>query len=234
MCDEGDEPHPFNVFANWRRLSSCVEYDLSLRRKQLRDNGLRRLVGHLGRKEYASKKRKGQLRVLNLQRQGITRRGAGYLARWIASDPIESEDTKEMIDVERIPTAAANSIIINLEGNPIGPLGVKDLERAVSKARANGISVVIYGGGSTSDMPAGGKADHVIKLGPLIYTRKALEMKPWRLPVPLMERVLRKAKSWPLPFMTLQVVVAFFVGLVTGRISRLNLPYRIAILRQES
>ena len=233
LCDEGDEPRPFNVFANWRRLSSCVEYDLSLRRKQLGDNGVRRLAGHLGRKEYASDKWKGQLRVLNLQRQGITRRGAGYLARWIASDPIESEDVKELVDVERIPTAAANSIVINLEGNPIGPMGVKDLERAVSKARANGIKVTIFGGGSTSDAPEGGKADHVVKLGPLIYQRKALEMKPWRLPVPLMERLMAKAKSRPLPFMTLQVLIAFLIGLVVGRLSQWNLPYRIKIVRQD-
>mmetsp|Transcript_3618 Transcript_3618/g.6298 ORF Transcript_3618/g.6298 Transcript_3618/m.6298 type:complete len:298 (-) Transcript_3618:53-946(-) len=233
LCDEGDEPRPFNVFSNWRRLLSCVEYDLSLRRRQLGDNGVRRLVGHLGRREYASEEHKGQLRVLNLEGQGITRRGVGYLARWIASDPIESDDIKGLVDVERIPTAAANSIFINLEGNPIGPLGVKDLERAVSKARANGIKVVIIGGGSTSDIPEGGKADHVFKLGPLIYTRKALDMKPWRLPVPLRERLLAKAKSRPLPFVTLRVVLALFVGLVVGRISRWKLPYRIVILRRE-
>jgi len=233
LCDEGDEPRPFNVFANWRRLSSCVEYDLSLRRRQLGDTGVRRLVGHLGRREYASEKHKGQLRVLNLERQGITRRGAGYLARWIASDPLELGSTKGLVDVERIPTAAATSIFINLEGNAIGPLGVKDLERAVEKARVNGIKVVIIGGGSTSDMPEGGKAEHVIKLGPLVYTRKALEMKPWRLPVPLRERLVAKAKSQPLPFVTLQVVLAFFVGLAVGRISRWgDLPYRIVVLKR--
>lgn len=110
---------------------------------------------------------------------------------------------------------------------------MKDLERAVSKARANGIKMTIFGGGSTSDAPEGGKADHVFKLGPLIYQRKALEMKPWRLPVPSMERLVAKAKSRPLPFMTLQVLIAFLTGLVVGRLSHWNLPYRIKIVRQD-
>ena len=101
----------------------------------------------------------------------------------------------------------------------------------MSKARANGIKVTIFGGGSTSDAPEGDKADHVLKLGPLIYQRKALEMNPWRLPVPLMERLMAKFRSFP--FMTLHVLIAFLIGLVIGRLSQWNLPYRIKIVRQD-
>mmetsp|Transcript_1518 Transcript_1518/g.2064 ORF Transcript_1518/g.2064 Transcript_1518/m.2064 type:complete len:335 (-) Transcript_1518:238-1242(-) len=231
-CDEADEPKPWQPFSSWRRLSSCVEYDLSLRRTALGDNGVWRLVGHLGRKEYATKHRKGQLRVLNLERQQITRQGAGYLARWLSTDPIETEDN-DVVDVDRIPTAASRSLFINLEGNPIGPLGVKQLERAVDKAKLNGISVVIVGGGNSADVPAGGKADHVVKLGPIVYTRKSIDMPPWRLPVPFTQKVVKAAKNNSvLPIV--QALLIFVVGLAIGRTSSfITFPYSFALVRND-
>eukprot|EP00547_Thalassionema_nitzschioides_P001422 CAMPEP_0194203218 /NCGR_PEP_ID=MMETSP0156-20130528/3058_1 /TAXON_ID=33649 /ORGANISM="Thalassionema nitzschioides, Strain L26-B" /LENGTH=304 /DNA_ID=CAMNT_0038928925 /DNA_START=37 /DNA_END=948 /DNA_ORIENTATION=+ len=172
-CDESDEPKRFQVMG-WRRLSPCLELDLSLRKRPLGDNGVRRLVGLLSRKEYATHQdRRGQLKVLNLERQGITRQGAGYLARWLSADPIMNAEEEE-----RVPTAASPKLFLNLEGNPIGPQGVKQLERAVVKARLNGIAVVIIGGGSSTDKS--GTADHMVKLGPIVYTRKAMtDMPPW-------------------------------------------------------
>ena len=221
-CDESDEPVPWKPFhSGWRSLSSCVEYDLSLRRRPLGDKGVKRLVNLLGRREYAERGRRGQLRVLNLQRQGITRRGAGYLARWLSVDPIDPEDGESsglVLDVDRLPTAASRSIFINLEGNPIGLLGVKDLERAVDKARLNGIRVVIIGGGSPSDAverrrggQGGGGAHHMVKLGPIEYTRKSVEMPPWRLPVPMLKKFNERVRDNPI-LPSIKVLAVFFGG----------------------
>ena len=228
-CDETDEPVPWRLFhSGWRSLSSCVEYDLSLRRRPLGDNGVKRLVNLLGRKEYAQRGRRGQLRVLNLQRQRITRRGAGYLARWLSVDPLGPEEgnaTGSELDVDRLPTAAARSIFINLEGNPIGLLGVKDLERAVDKARLNGVRVVIIGGGSPSDAmerrrggQGGGGAAHVVKLGPIEYTHKSVEMPPWRLPVPIVRKFNERMRDNPLS-PSLKVLVVLLIGFAVGRLS---------------
>mmetsp|Transcript_2291 Transcript_2291/g.4877 ORF Transcript_2291/g.4877 Transcript_2291/m.4877 type:complete len:356 (+) Transcript_2291:50-1117(+) len=230
LCDEADEPRPWRLMSGWRSLSSCVEYDLSLRKNQLGDNGVRRLMNLLGRREYATRYRRGQLRLLNLERQGITRRGAGYIARWLAVDPLDAtndgdDDGADLVDVERLPTAAYRSIFINLEGNPIGPLGVKQLERAVEKARINGLRVVIVGGGSSSD--GSGRDEHVVRLGPIVYARKSVDMPPWRLPVPL----VRRLEVHPvLPF--LRVVIGFGVGFAVGRASNVvKFPYRVEIVR---
>jgi len=172
FCDETDEPNPgraiFHPFhSGWRSLASCVEYDLSLRRRPLGDEGVRRLVKLLSRREYATKDRMGKLRVLNLERQGITRRGAGYLARWLSVDPLERHDDDDndrdgdkndddLSDWARMPIAASRSLFINLKGNPIGLLGVRGLERAVETAKLNGVRVVVVGGGGarrTSSSP---------------------------------------------------------------------------------
>lgn len=248
-CDETDEPKLWKTLlfhSGWRSLSSCVEYDLSLRRHPLGDKGVRRLVFLLGRKEYATRQFRGvrQLRVLNLERQGITRRGAGYLARWLSVDPVKAtNDTADLVDVDRMPTAAFRSIYINLEGNPIGLLGVKDLERAVDKARMNGIRVVIVGGGSFSDDVLGGRSgrhptgavghEHVVKLGPIEYTRKSVEMPPWRLPVPILQKLnagVRAHRFLPL-FM---VVLVFCVGAAFGRTtSAITFPYRLVVVRSD-
>ncbi|EJK67859.1 hypothetical protein THAOC_11044, partial [Thalassiosira oceanica] len=158
------------------------------RRRPLGDNGVWRLVRRLTRKEYAYEHRQGKLKVLNLQRQGITRQGAGYIARWLSVGPIRDEKNRNLVDVERLPTAAHRNIFINLEGNPIGYLGVRDLERAVESARLNGIKVKVIGGGSVIDLSKRGGGflqASTIKLGPIEYTRRAVEMKPWRLPVVL-------------------------------------------------
>jgi len=220
--------------SGWRSLSSCVEYDLSLRRRLLGDKGVRRLVFLLGRKEYATRHRRGQLRVLNLERQGITRRGAGYLARWLSVDPVKAtNDTADLVDVDRMPTAAFRSIFINLEGNPIGLLGVKDLERAVDRARINGIRVVIVGGGSSSDdaLAARSGRQHVVKLGPIEYTRKSVEMPPWRLPVPILQKLNAAMRAHHF-LRSLTLVVIFCVGAAIGRMtSAITLPYRLAIVR---
>ena len=250
MCDETDEPKRWQRFdrlifnSEWRQLSSCVEYDLSLRKRQLGDHGVKRLVNLLERKEYATHEWSGRLRVLNLERQGITRRGAGYLARWIALDPNEvTNSTLDLVDVDRIPTAAFRSIYINLEGNPIGVLGVKDLERAVDKARLNGRMVVIVGGGSDSDnilAIKGGRGgqhvvghQHVVKLGPIEYTRKSVEMPPWRLPVPWHVKVRATATSRPI-LPSLIMLCVFGMGVAVGRLTYgMNyFPYRLAIVRR--
>lgn len=239
LCDETDEPKRW-LAQGWRRLSSCVEYDLSLRRRPLGDAGVKRLVNLLERKEYAARDRKRRLRVLNLERQGITRRGAGYLARWLSVGPIPADNSTAMVDVDRMPTAAHNSIMINLMGNPVGILGVKHLERAVEKARINGIKVVIVGGGSASDGVLGGKKgingvghEHVVKLGPIEYTRKSLEMPPWRLPVPWYQKWREKATSHPiLPGMA--VVLILGMGIGVGRAtSAMQVPYRLDIIRTD-
>lgn len=234
FCDETDEPKPWQLFSGWRSLSTCEEFDLSLRKNKLGDNGVKRLMNLLGRKEYANGKRRGKLRLLNLQRQGITRRGAGYISRWLSADPLEVDNAKitarYVVDVDRIPTAASTSIFINLEGNPIGLLGFKDLERAVDKARINGIKVVIVGGGSGT---ADGKLEtqHVVKVGPVTYHKTQVTMKPWRLPVPLIEKILGSDR----PFIRMvKVVVVFCLGFTAGRAtSMVRLPYRLAILRND-
>lgn len=219
-----------------------MEYDLSLRRKQLGDGGVLRLVSLLGRKEYATRHRRGKLRVLNLQHQGITRRGAGYLARWLSVDPIDVDDNDKEnaaleLDIDRLPTAAFRSIFINLEGNPIGLLGVKDLERAVDKARINGIRAVIVGGGSSSDTLAkkGVRTQHhVVKLGPIEYTRKSVEMPAWRLPVSALKRANNKLKDNPI-LPSLKGILMFVVGVLVGRVSvAVNLiPYRLSLVRSD-
>ena len=246
-CNENDEPKRWQRFdrllfnSEWRQLSSCVEYDLSLRKRQLGDHGIKRLVNLLERKEYATHEWSGKLRVLNLERQGITRRGAGYLARWIALDPIEvTNSTLDLLDVDRIPTAAFRSIYINLEGNPIDVLGIKDLERAVDKARRNGRMVVIVGGGSDSDnilaARRGGQHvvghQHVVKLGPIEYTRKSVEMPPWRLPIPWHVKVRATATSRPI-LPSLIMLCVFAIGVAVGRLTYgMNyFPYRLAIVR---
>ena len=232
ICDETDEPNLFNGgILGWRKLSSCVEYDLSLRRQPLGDKGVKKLVYLLQRKEYATDKRPRRLRVLNLQRQGITRRGAGYLARWLSVEPIEATDkTADLVDVDRMPTAASRSIFINLEGNPIGLLGVKDLERAVDKARINGIRVVIVGGGSSSDRTKG-RGQHVVKFGPVEYTRTVIEMPPWRLPVPMMKKINDKIEDhYILP--SVKMIVVFGLGVALGRmLAAMNIPYRLVLVR---
>jgi hypothetical protein len=226
----------------WRALSSCVEYDLSLRKRQLGDVGVKRLVNLLERKEYATHEWDGRLRVLNLERQGITRQGAGYIARWLSIDPVETDESisNNLVDIDRIPSAVFRSIYINLEGNPIGLLGVKDLERAVDKARVNGIKVVIVGGGSSSDTNMkmigntgqyGVGHQHVVKLGPIEYTRKSMEMPPWRLPIHWHVKVRARLKSNAvLP--SLALVAVFGIGVVIGRVTYgKNLcPYRLAIV----
>ena len=203
-----------------------------------------RLVKLLGHKEYATKNYNGQLRVLNLQRQGITRRGAGYLARWLSTDPIEleneqknNEQNEQLADVDRIPTAAHKSIYINLEGNPIGDLGVKDLDRAVDKAKINGIAVTIVGGGSNSDSfgKNGAKkkgVHHVVKLGPIEYTRKSIDMPPWRLPVSVNQK-MKKVLLIDNPIVPSSVkgLVVFVVGILVGRLSSgVELPYRLELV----
>ena len=234
FCDETDEPK-LNLFSSgWRYLSTCEEYDLSLRRTKLGDNGVKRLMSQLGRKEYANGKRKGKLRVLNLQRQGITRRGAGYISRWLSADPLEvTAATAHVVDLDRIPTAASTSIFINLEGNPIGLLGFKDLQRAVDKARINGIKVVIVGGGGADDSPKKSNLDtqHVVKVGPVTYRRTRVAMEPWRLPVPIMKKILGEDR----PFVRgLKVVSALCVGFAIGRATAsMRLPYRLAIVRND-
>ena len=102
MCDETDKPKLWRLFnSGWHSLSSCVEYDLSLRRR-LGDEGVRHLVYQLGRKEYATRDHQGQLKVLNLERKGITRRDARYLARWLSVDPVEADGkTADLVDVVR-------------------------------------------------------------------------------------------------------------------------------------
>ena len=246
LCDESDEPPSWRIFqSGWRKLSSCQEYDLSLRRTPLGDIGVYRLVKLLGHKEYATKNYNGQLRVLNLQRQGITRRGAGYLARWLSTDPIELDEEQknneqhELADVERIPTAAYKSIFINLEGNPIGDLGVKDLDRAVDKARINGIAVTIVGGGSNSDSfgKNGAKkgAHHVVKLGPIEYSKRSVDMPPWRLPVTVNQK-LKKVLLIDNPILPSSVkgLVVFVVGILVGRLSiGVELPYRLELVRND-
>lgn len=194
---------------------------------------MRRLVRMLGRKEYAYEHRQGRLRVLNLQRQGITRHGAGYIARWLSVGPIRDEKNRNLVDVERLPTAAHRNIVINLEGNPIGYLGLKDLERAVEKARLNGIKVKIVGGGSVVDSSerSGGSHKYTIKLGPIEYTKRAVEMKPWRLPVPMIrkiqERITPQSRS-------IQAVVYVLIGLVFGRLtSCVELPYRVMVVKTQ-
>jgi len=249
-CDETTEPKPWQrigykfvpLKSEWKQLSSCVEYDLSLRKRQLGDAGVKRLVSLLERKEYATKYWNGQLRVLNLERQGITRRGAGYLARWLSVDPLEA-DSSVIVgrDVDRMPTAASLSLYINLEGNPIGILGVKDLERAVEKARINGIRVVIVGGGSSNDMLTTGNTKnnvaHVVKLGPIEYTRKSVEMSPWRLPCPWYQRLSYKLKS-NVVRQSIVILVVFGLGIVVGRVTygqgNYFFPYRLAIVRTDS
>ena len=234
FCDETDEPR-LNLFSSgWRYLSTCEEYDLSLRRTKLGDNGVKRLMSQLGRKEYANGKRKGKLRVLNLQRQGITRRGAGYISRWLSADPLEvTPATAHVVDLDRIPTAASTSIFINLEGNPIGLLGFKDLQRAVDKARINGIKVVIVGGGGADDSPKRSNLDtqHVVKVGPVTYKRTRVAMEPWRLPVPIMKKVFGEDRHFVRSFKALVVLcVGFVIGRATAAI---RLPYRLAIVRNE-
>jgi len=181
--------------------------------------------------------------VLNLERQGITRRGAGYLARWLSVDPIEVYEKNGTaddlpFDVERMPTAASRSLFINLKGNPIGLLGVRDLERAVEKARINGIKVVIVGGGVSSEDKAfnGGRPTttgqqhlHVVKLGPIEYTRKSVEMQPWRLPVPMLQKLGAKVKAHSLS-PSLKVLVVFCMGFAIGRTSVGMIPYRLVIV----
>jgi len=193
-----------------------------------------RLVRRLTRKEYAYEHRQGKLKVLNLQRQGITRQGAGYIARWLSVGPIRDEKNRNLVDVERLPTAAHRNIFINLEGNPIGYLGVRDLERAVESARLNGIKVKVIGGGSVIDLSKRGGGflqASTIKLGPIEYTRRAVEMKPWRLPVPMIrkiqERIMPQSRSR-------QAVVYFLLGLVFGRLtSCIELPYRVVIVKRQ-
>ena len=250
-CDETTEPKPWQrigykfvpLKSEWKQLSSCVEYDLSLRKRQLGDAGVKRLVSLLERKEYATKYWNGQLRVLNLERQGITRRGAGYLARWLSVDPLEA-DSSVIVgrDVDRMPTAASLSLYINLEGNPIGILGVKDLERAVEKARINGIKVVIVGGGSSNDMLTSSTKNvvghqHVVKLGPIEYTRKSVEMSPWRLPCPWYQRLSYKLKS-NVVRQSIVILIVFGIGIVVGRVTygqgSYFFPYRLAIVRTDS
>lgn len=243
MCDETDEP----TFARWwwrggwRALSSCVEYDLSLRRRPLGDEGTRRLVRLLGRREYAARNVRGRLRALNLERQGITRRGAGYLARWLGVDPEEADEgTAGTVDVERLPTAASRSLFVNLRGNPIGPLGVKVLERAVDKARINGIKVVIVGGGESfahgllgaSGRRQTGRHVHMVKLGPIEYTRKAVEMQPWRLPVPWHQRLMEKVEARSIAS-SAKALIVFCVGFAIGRASVGTIPYRLMIVRDD-
>lgn len=228
-CDERDEPKPWQLFTSgWRSLSTCEEFDLSLRRRKLGDNGVKRLMNQLGRKEYANGKRRGKLRVLNLQHQGITRRGAGYISRWLSADPLEvNVDTAHVVDVDRIPTAASTSIFINLEGNPIGLLGVKDLQRAVEKARINGIKVVIVGGDEQNTL----RTQHEVKVGPVTYRKTLVTMKPWRLPVPLIKKISGKDRPFVL---MVKAVVVFCVGLVVGRATvAMRLPYRLAIVRSD-
>jgi len=229
-CDETDEPKPWKLFTSgWRSLSTCEEFDLSLRKRKLGDNGVKRLMHQLGRKEYANGKRRGKLRVLNLQHQGISRRGAGYISRWLSADPLEvNADTAHIVDVDRIPTAASTSIFINLEGNPIGLLGFKDLQRAVEKARINGIKVVIVGGGGADEQSNVG-TQHEVKVGPVTYRKTRAAMKPWRLPVPLIQNISGKDR----PFARMvNVVVVFCVGFVFGRATvSMRLPYRLAIVR---
>ncbi len=235
FCDETDEPKLWNLFSSgWRNLSTCEEFDLSLRRTRLGDNGVKRLMSQLGRKEYANGKRRGKLRVLNLQRQGISRRGAGYIARWLSTDPLEvTAKTAHVVDLDRIPTAASTSIFINLEGNPIGLLGYKDLQRAVDKARINGIKAVIVGGGGADDSSKKSNLDtqHVVKLGPITYRKTRVAMEPWRLPVPIMKKILGEDR----PFVRgLQVVVVLSIGFAIGRASAaMRLPYRLSIVRND-
>mmetsp|Transcript_31947 Transcript_31947/g.68068 ORF Transcript_31947/g.68068 Transcript_31947/m.68068 type:complete len:191 (-) Transcript_31947:20-592(-) len=101
LCKKNYEPkmwlRPFRPFFNLGRcsLSSCVEYNLSLRRRPLGDEGMRRLVGLLVRREYDTRDLHGQLRVLNLKRQDITRRGAGYLACWLSVGPVKATNGKD-------------------------------------------------------------------------------------------------------------------------------------------
>jgi hypothetical protein len=234
FCDETDEPKPWQIFTSgWRSLSTCEEFDLSLRRHKLGDNGVKRLMNQLGRKEYANGKRRGKLRVLNLERQGITRRGAGYISRWLSADPLEAGvDTAHVVDVDRIPTAASTSIFINLEGNPIGLLGIKDLQRAVEKARINGIKVVIVGGGSVNDSSRHGNnldTRHVVKVGPVTYSNTRVAMAPWRLPVPFMEKISGKDRLF---VRVVKAVVIFCVGLTLGRATAaMRFPYRLAFVR---
>ena len=237
LCDETDEPKRW-LAQGWRRLSSCVEYDLSLRRRPLGDAGVRRLTRLLGRGEYATRDWSGRLRVLNLERQGVSRRGAGYLARWLSVDPIPADHSTaaDLVDIDRIPTAAHRSIQINLMGNPIDVLGVKHLERAVEKARINGVKVVIVGGGSASDIPGGKKGkeggghEHVVKVGPVEYKRKSVAMPPWRLPVPWHQKMREKATSNAiLPGVIMSVTLG--IGVVIGRATAwLQLPYRLGII----
>ena len=188
--------------------------------------GMRRIVHLLGQKEYAMRHRQGQLRVLNLERQGITRRGAGYLARWLSVDPVEQASDKErtahyLVDVAHMPTAAFQSIFINLKGNPIRLYGVKDLEPAMDKSKLNGIKVVIVGRGSTSDelISANGKRQqghrHVVKLGPIEYMQQSVEMRPWRLRVSLFQKLGAKVKAHSI-LPSLKAIVVFCIGIVIG------------------
>lgn len=235
FCDETDEPKLWNIFSSgWRSLSTCEEFDLSLRRTKLGDNGVKRLMSQLGRKEYANGKRRGKLRVLNLQRQGITRRGAGYIARWLSADPLEvTAKTAHVVDVDRIPTAASTSIFINLEGNPIGLLGFKYLQRAVEKAKINGMKVVIVGGGGADDSSQKSNLDtqHVVKVGPITYRKTRVAMEPWRLPVPIMKKILGEDR----PFVRgMQVIAVLSLGFAIGRASAaIRLPYRLAFVRND-
>ena len=172
--------------------------------------------------------------MLNLQRQGITRRGAGYISRWLSADPLEATPaTAHVVDLDRIPTAASTSIFINLEGNPIGLLGFKDLQRAVDKARINGIKVVIVGGGGADDSPKRSNLDtqHVVKVGPVTYKRTRVAMEPWRLPVPIMKKVFGEDRPFVRGFKALVVLcVGFAIGRATAA---MKLPYRLAIVRNE-
>ena len=218
-----------NVCTTCSHLLKHLLVSLSQRRRPLGDNGVWRLVRKLTRKEYAYQNRQGKLKVLNLQRQGITRHGAGYIARWLSVDPIRDKRNRNLVDVERLPTAANRNIFINLEGNPIGYLGVKDLERAVEKARLNGIKVKIVGGGSIVDSSKRGGV--TIKLGPIEYTRRAVEMKPWRLPVPMVRKILERITPQS---RSRKAVVYFLLGLVFGRLTTyIELPYRVVIVRRQ-
>ena len=107
----------------------------------------------------------------------------------------------------------------------------KDLQRAVEKARINGIKVVIAGGGSVNDSSRHGNnldTRHVVKVGPVTYSNTGA-MAPWRLPVPFIEKISGKDRLF---VRVMKAFVIFCVGLTLGRATAaMRLPYRLAFVR---
>ena len=226
LCNEKHEPKWWKIWRKASHLRTCVEYDLSLRLRPLGDKGVRSLTSDLSAKDiYFPKDTPGRLRKLDLARQRITRRGAGYLARWIS--PLEDGST----------AAIASHIHINLEGNPISISGRKLLERAVDEARLEGIFVFITGGGPITE-PGGRRGFVMAKLGPLELSEKPnVDIEYWRIPVSRWEKNFGRIRSLRMQVM-LSLILGILVGLSvrTGTVSSYFekiFPYRPALVHRD-